>query len=395
MGARKYYHIVVGARSRPCLTHCSFIAVILCTLFLSFPVHAQETAPGDACVAGETDYIRQVGGPETSGVVHLMRCDGTNWQQYYSIETDNDFFTYGRLFFDEVGVKPAYIQMTSNGDNSESLAFWTRYGGYTKDIEIFRRQILLAPNGTGNVGVGTSSPGALMHVEGATGPSGSHVIIRDDAAYNANPLSVLEFQGQYLSNTSTAGFGTIVAGKENTTDGDRSGYMAFRTSSSGSAPSERLRIDSAGNVGIGTTTPQAELDVVGDIFYSGVLRDVSDKREKKSIRPLSGSLDKMNQLQGVSFVMKNDDKNRRELGFIAQDVQKVFPNLVDVTSDGRMGLSYSGFIAPMAEAIKELDAKNTALENENAELRQMIHKVNARMDVIEGKRRPPLKPYNN
>ena len=76
-------------------------------------------------------------------------------------------------------------------------------------------------------------------------------------------------------------------------------------------------------------------------------------------------------------------------------VQKVFPNLVDVTRDGRMGLSYTGFIAPMVEAIKELNAKNTALESENEDMRKIIHKLNARMDIIEGKRRPLLKPYND
>lgn len=42
---------------------------------------AAETAPGDACSAGETNLIRQVGGPETTGIWHLMRCNGTTWQQ--------------------------------------------------------------------------------------------------------------------------------------------------------------------------------------------------------------------------------------------------------------------------------------------------------------------------
>lgn len=55
------------------------------------PAVAQETAPGDACTAVETDYIKQVGGPETSGVVRLIRCDGANWQQYWG------FFTNGSV----------------------------------------------------------------------------------------------------------------------------------------------------------------------------------------------------------------------------------------------------------------------------------------------------------
>jgi hypothetical protein len=42
---------------------------------------AQETQPGDACTGGQTDHVRQVGGPETSGVTHLLVCDGSTWNQ--------------------------------------------------------------------------------------------------------------------------------------------------------------------------------------------------------------------------------------------------------------------------------------------------------------------------
>lgn len=92
--------------------------------------------------------------------------------------------------------------------------------------------------------------------------------------------------------------------------------------------------------------------------------------------------------------MKNDEEKRRELGLIAQDVSAIFPDLVDATSDGRLGLNYTGFIAPLIESVKELDAQNDDLKAENAELRRMVHELTARMDVIEGKRRPPLTPYN-
>lgn len=65
------------------------LIVTLFVLLCAPAALAQETEPGEACTAGETDYIRQVGGPETSGVVHLMRCDGSNWQQYMTFLADS------------------------------------------------------------------------------------------------------------------------------------------------------------------------------------------------------------------------------------------------------------------------------------------------------------------
>lgn len=62
-----------------------FTAIIL---FAPTPLFAQETLPGDSCSAGEVNFIRQSGGPETGGVVHLMRCDGTTWQPYQTFLGD-------------------------------------------------------------------------------------------------------------------------------------------------------------------------------------------------------------------------------------------------------------------------------------------------------------------
>ena len=63
------------------MCHRRLLVAAVALLFIN-PALAQETTPGDACTASETNYIKQVGGPETSGIVHLMRCDGASWQQY-------------------------------------------------------------------------------------------------------------------------------------------------------------------------------------------------------------------------------------------------------------------------------------------------------------------------
>lgn len=63
------------------MCHKSLFLLLAMMCFIA-PTFAQEAAPGDSCTAGETNFITQAGGPETGGILHLMRCDGSNWQQY-------------------------------------------------------------------------------------------------------------------------------------------------------------------------------------------------------------------------------------------------------------------------------------------------------------------------
>lgn len=117
-----------------------------------------------------------------------------------------------------------------------------------------------------------------------------------------------------------------------------------------------------GYIGIGDTAPSVALDVVGDIDYTGVITDVSDERLKDNIKVIDNALDKIIEIKGVSFTMKDDVTKKIELGLIAQDVEKVFPNLVIEKSDGMKTLNYIGMIGPIVEAIKELKAENEDLK---------------------------------
>jgi hypothetical protein len=70
-------------------------------------------------------------------------------------------------------------------------------------------------------------------------------------------------------------------------------------------------------------------------------------------------------LRGVSFEWREDlqpGQRGKDLGVIAQEVEQVFPELVGVDHRGYKTVSYIGLIAPLIEAVKELDARITALE---------------------------------
>lgn len=137
-------------------------------------------------------------------------------------------------------------------------------------------------------------------------------------------------------------------------------------------------------VGIGNTAPSVALDVTGDIEYTGVISDVSDLRLKDNIVELDSALAKIMALNPVSFTMKSDPDKRIEFGFIAQDVEKIFPELVITAKDEQetKSLNYTGMIAPMVQAMQEqqrmLEAQQAQIDllvKQNAELKAMMEEM--------------------
>lgn len=121
-----------------------------------------------------------------------------------------------------------------------------------------------------------------------------------------------------------------------------------------------------------------ELDVLGDIEYSGTLTDVSDRRLKDNIKPLGQTLDRIAQIDTYSFTMKDDKKGRTEFGVMAQELEEIFPTLVHTAKDemGTKSVNYVGLIAPMIEATKELRAENAALKSGLDDLSQQVALLN-------------------
>ena len=86
-------------------------------------------------------------------------------------------------------------------------------------------------------------------------------------------------------------------------------------------------------------------------IYAGSFFYGSDRSLKKDISPLQDSLSKISQLQGVSFDWKKD--NRKDVGLIAQDVEKVYHELVSTNpSTGLKSVEYANLVAPLIEAVK-------------------------------------------
>jgi len=124
---------------------------------------------------------------------------------------------------------------------------------------------------SGNVGIGTSSPGANLHIESSSGETGT--LIKTTASDTGVNLTL---NGNKTSNTGGIGsiqfqnsgdsVGMIRSFRESAND---AGGLSFWTQATGGSNSERMRIDSSGNVGIGTSSPQEKLDIDGNIAISG------------------------------------------------------------------------------------------------------------------------------
>ena len=100
--------------------------------------------------------------------------------------------------------------------------------------------------------------------------------------------------------------------------------------------------------------------------------------------PLTAALEKIKQLNGYNFVWNakaGDRAGEADTGVIAQEVQKVFPALVHGGTNGDndkyLSVNYGGLTAPLIMAVKEMDAKNTALEDRVKTLEKELAEIKA------------------
>ncbi len=209
----------------------------------------------------------------------------------------------------------------------------------------------------GNVGIGTTAPGQKLEIAGAVKST-------------SNSANFAETGGQFDYYDS----GRVTRFNSYKADSTGAG-MEFRTGGT-SSYDIRMSILSSGNVGIGTTTPSTKLEVGGDVtavayYYS------SDRNLKTNIKTLNNALEKVTKLRGVSFDWKNSGEP--SLGLIAQEVQKVYPELVG-GQPGNLTIQYGNLVAPLIEAVKE---QQKQIDNQEKE----INRLEVKVRVLESKKK--------
>jgi hypothetical protein len=260
------------------------------------------------------------------------------------------------------------------------------------------------------VGIGTSSPGAKLDIQGGNIVVGTTTAGNSTASMTFGKVAA---GGGTISNrislaTYGGAYGAYIEAYADLSASTAT-YLAFGTQAGGGGtPTERARIDSSGNLLVGATVADAgsRLRVVGasstsadyalvvdraggaDIFgcrndgyvvvsslsgsgnravYSdasgGLTNSSSDRNLKEDDREISQGLPEVLAMRPVNFKWIDEDRfgKQRELGFIAQEMQELVPEVIGENSDGSLSLDYPKLVPVLVKAIQEQQAIITAL----------------------------------
>ncbi len=210
-------------------------------------------------------------------------------------------------------------------------------------------QFLILANG--GMGINTNAPTSTLQANGGIRARGG---VPGGAGVNNNGFA---FAGNGGDNDS---------GMFSSADGQLEFY---------SNANELIRITPGGNVGIGTTNPTSKFEVNGSAAKpgGGLWSVSSDARLKKNVAPLEHSLEDLLRLHGVTYEYIDpaaiNELGGTRIGFIAQNVEEVFPDWVDFGPNGFRRLTIRGFEAVAVEAIRELrDEKEAQIRSLQSEL---------------------------
>ena len=282
------------------------------------------------------------------------------------------------------------------GDLGSGIGFWVNTAGSS----------LIVEEVTGNVGIGMTTPTSKLEVNGKVevgrhGIAGQYNSTQVQGiwsignAYQVDISGTNDFGNQYgiayaHTNAGTSGTKKPISGFGHqilfTNNGNRNAAISL---SNGNGYF-------AGNVGIGDTTPEQKLKVNGRIKSNGV-NETSDERLKKNVKVIPNALSSVEQMQGVFYNWKtpmelekesidttlSPNTDRVEVGFIAQELEKIVPELVDTDNEGYKSVQYSKVVALLTEAIKDL---KTELDNEraaNEQQQELIESLEARLKKHE------------
>ncbi len=155
--------------------------------------------------------------------------------------------------------------------------------------------------------------------------------------------------------------------------GDSTGYMVWGDEDGANIVIDNNEIMARDN---GTTSTLFLQQNGGAVFVNGSQVHASDATLKRDVRDLELGIDELRELRPVSFEWKSGQEERRHLGFIAQEIQEIAPDLVYEGEEGKLGLSYMELVPLLVKALQTQDA-------EIAELKSELEPLRARLTALE------------
>jgi Chaperone of endosialidase len=134
--------------------------------------------------------------------------------------------------------------------------------------------------------------------------------------------------------------------------------------------------------GYGYNAPIQRWNVnTGQICYATTPTICSDIRLKKDFKNLSNSLQSVASLQGYNYYLRNEKNPNLQTGFIAQEIQKIFPELVNQGSDGYLSVDYTGLIPHLVESVKSLKSENEFLKERLLKIENLIQQSDLKLEA--------------
>ncbi|MES2794938.1 MAG: tail fiber domain-containing protein [Bacteroidota bacterium] len=249
--------------------------------------------------------------------------------------------------------------------------------------------------GKGNVGIGTSTPAARMDIKGTDylshfyfganedtyirgGKAGSNVLINDIAGQgnvgigNTNPGYLLDVNRRIRIRHTVDG-----------TPDDNTAGIWYNNSANVEGAFSGMKADTEVGLFLGGNW-RFWVNSGGQGYLNGALIQTSDKRLKKDFTHLNNSLSNIYKINGYHFRWIEEARNKDlQTGFIAQEVQKIFPELVQTDEKGFLSVNYIGLIPHLIEAVKDLKDENSSLKSENNSFKTNQNRLESRLDKLE------------
>jgi hypothetical protein len=289
----------------------------------------------------------------------------------------------------------AYLRLTASGSTTYIESGTSLTSGSTAPIlftNMYATGNLMSITGTASVGIGTAAPIAPLSVVNGTTlttSTGTAAMMTMFQSNGNNNMVSFTHRRHTAGSTWT---GTNVR-LQRTIDTTAMGFIDFGIdglSSNmglgfGTGSTTRMVLTASSYVGIANTTPSYPLQIgtsTADgsgafLSAAGVWTNASDRRIKENIEPLTYGTETLMKLKPVRYDMKRT--HEKQIGFIAQDVGEVVPEVVSVDDHGWYGLSYGNLLAVSVKAQQEMKAVNdnqearlARLEKENEELRARL-----------------------
>jgi hypothetical protein len=333
------------------------------------------TVEGDVTVNGSVGIgtANPSGRLDVNGEIHMSSPDT---EGIYGIELkridENNRFHMWKLWHMNHGYGKNSLQLWEYKADSKGESC----GGNVNDGAMCDPRVTVAEGG--NVGIGTAPTTYKLQVQGDALFTGNYLYVNSENAGRLRVGAAWGMPGLYSSDDAERdltlgvpvgrkvylGTGTGDAWVEG---GSGNAYFKGTTVANVLQLGNKWRFSAVGDAH-GNDEWLRMFNVANTGYYGGFAADKfwsqagayqsSDLQLKKDIKPLDSSLTKLGFLRGVRFKWKNHDKDDSyKIGLIAQEVEPVFPELIENGPYGMKSLNYTGLIPPLIEAIKEQQKK--------------------------------------